>query len=129
MKVHQLLDHYGITANPFAQEDAQSDHVFRQHCLEGTHHPAWDKIYGSPQAPATSVVFGEQGSGKTALRMQMVEQLRRYNLEHPARGRSLSSTTISTRSWIPSASACTDGSGGPIGRWGTGNCGITWTRS
>jgi hypothetical protein len=83
MKVHQLLDHYGITENPFAQEDAQSDHVFRQHCLEGTHHPAWDKIYGSPQAPATSVVFGEQGSGKTALRMQMVEQLRRYNLEHP----------------------------------------------
>ena len=83
MKVHQLLDHYGITENPFAQEDAQSDHVFRQHCLDGTHHPAWDKIFGSPESPSTSVVFGEQGSGKTALRMQMVEKLRRYNAEHP----------------------------------------------
>lgn len=83
MKVHQLLDHYGITENPFAQEDAQSDHVFRQHCLNGTHHPAWDKIYGSPTSPSTSVVFGEQGSGKTALRMQMVEKLRQHNAEHP----------------------------------------------
>ncbi len=83
MKVHQLLDHYGITENPFAQEDAQSDHVFLKHCLDGTHHPAWDKIFGNPLAPATSVVFGEQGSGKTALRIQMVEQLRRHNLEHP----------------------------------------------
>lgn len=83
MKVHQLLDHYGITENPFAQEDAQSDHVFRQHCLDGTHHPAWDKIYGSPDSPSTSVVFGEQGSGKTALRMQMVDKLRRHNAEHP----------------------------------------------
>ena len=83
MKVHQLLDHYGITENPFAQEDAQSDHVFLQHCLNGTHHPAWDKIFGSPEAPSTSVVFGEQGSGKTALRMQMVEKLRRHNAEHP----------------------------------------------
>ncbi len=83
MKVHQFLDHYGITENPFAQEDAQSDHVFRQHCLNGTHHPAWDKIYGNPAAPATSVVFGEQGSGKTALRMQMIEKLREFNREHP----------------------------------------------
>ncbi|MEZ6049778.1 MAG: hypothetical protein R3C02_00060 [Planctomycetaceae bacterium] len=83
MKVHQLLDHYGITENPFAQEDAQSDNVFLQHCLEGTHHPAWDKIFGNPQSPSTSVVFGEQGAGKTALRLQMVSQLKRYNLEHP----------------------------------------------
>ncbi len=83
MKVHQFLDNYGITENPFAQEDAQSDHVFRAHCLDGTHHPAWDKIYGNPAAPSTSVVFGEQGSGKTALRMQMIEKLRQYNREHP----------------------------------------------
>ena len=83
MKVHQLLDHYGITENPFAQEDAQSDHVFRQHCLEGTHHPAWDKIYGSPHAPATSVVFGEKGSGKTALRLQIAKELGGYNEKNP----------------------------------------------
>ncbi|MCA9089912.1 MAG: hypothetical protein KDA90_14915 [Planctomycetaceae bacterium] len=83
MKVHQFLDHYGITENPFAQEDAASDRVFQEHCLEGTHHPAWDKVYGDPETPATAVVFGEQGSGKTALRLQMVNRLRKYNAEHP----------------------------------------------
>jgi hypothetical protein len=83
MKVHQLLDHYGVTENPFAQEDAASDQVFRDHCLNGTHHPAWDKIYGNPSTPATSVVFGEQGSGKTALRLQITSKLQQYNKEHP----------------------------------------------
>lgn len=83
MKVHQLLDHYGITENPFAQEDAASDQVFREHCLNGTHHAAWDKIYGNPASPATSVVFGEQGSGKTALRLQITDSLQKYNQAHP----------------------------------------------
>jgi len=83
MKIHQLLDRYGITENPFAQEDALSDRVFLEHCLAATRHSAWDKIYGDPRAPATSVVFGEQGSGKTALRLQMREQLSAYNKEHP----------------------------------------------
>ncbi|WP_437202312.1 hypothetical protein [Planctomicrobium sp. SH664] len=83
MKVHQFLDHYGITENPFAQEDAASDRVFREHCLGSTHHPAWDKIYGDPGTPATSVVFGEQGSGKTALRLQIVSKLQQYNATHP----------------------------------------------
>lgn len=83
MKVQQLLAHHGIKENPFGQEDAQSDQVFKQHCLEGTHHPAWDKIFGSPQEPSTAVVFGEKGSGKTALRLQIVGQIGRYNEEHP----------------------------------------------
>ncbi len=83
MKVHQFLDHYGITENPFAQEDARSDRVFLEHCLDGTHHPAWDKVYGDPLSPATSVVFGEQGSGKTALRMQMINKLEQFNRDNP----------------------------------------------
>lgn len=85
MKIHQFLDHYGISENPFSQEDAASDRVFQQHCLDhGTHHSAWDKIYGDPKAPATSVVFGEQGAGKTALRLQMVNKLHEHNQKHPA---------------------------------------------
>lgn len=83
MKVQQLLTHYGIQENPFGQEDAQTDQVFKRHCLEGTYHPAWDKIYGSPEDPSTAVVFGEKGAGKTALRLQIVEQTARYNREHP----------------------------------------------
>jgi hypothetical protein len=83
MKVQQLLAHHGIRENPFGQEDAQNDQVFKRHCLAGTYHPAWDKIFGSPEDPATAVVFGEKGSGKTALRLQIVGQISRYNQEHP----------------------------------------------
>lgn len=83
MKIHQFLDHYGVTENPYAQEDASSDHIFMEHCLSSTYHSAWDKIYGNPKSPATSVVFGEQGSGKTALRLQIVGNLQAYNKEHP----------------------------------------------
>jgi len=83
MKVQQLLAHHGIRENPFGQEDAQSDQIFKQHCLVGTYHPAWDKIFGSPQEPSTAVVFGEKGSGKTAIRLQIADQIVRYNREHP----------------------------------------------
>jgi hypothetical protein len=83
MKVQQLLAHHGIRENPFSQEDAQSDQIFKRHCLDGTYHPAWDKIFGSPEDPSTAVVFGEKGSGKTALRLQIVGQIARYNCEHP----------------------------------------------
>ena len=43
------------------------------------YHPAWDKIYGDPAEPATSIVFGEKGSGKTALRLQIAQHLADYN--------------------------------------------------
>ena len=62
-----------------------TDHVFRQFCLDGTHHPAWDKIAGSSDHPSTAIVFGEKGSGKTALRLQIVDWLDRANRENPDR--------------------------------------------
>lgn len=85
MKITQFLAHHGVQDNPFGQEDAQSDQVFRQHCLDSTHHPAWDKILGSPLEPSTAIVFGEKGSGKTALRLQLVQELSRFNQQHPGR--------------------------------------------
>lgn len=85
MKVQQFLDHHGLTQNPFSQEDAQTDPLFQQHCSRGTFHPAWDKIFGDPATPATAVVFGEKGSGKTALRLQIVDHTARHNSEHPDR--------------------------------------------
>lgn len=85
MKIQQFLDHHGIAANPFADEDAQTDLVFKSACIRNTYHPSWDKIYGDPSEPATAVVFGEKGSGKTALRMQMAQRLADYNADHPDR--------------------------------------------
>lgn len=85
MKIEQLLEHHGIARNPFADEDAQTDVVFKEHCISSTHHPGWDKIFGNPADPATSIVFGEKGAGKTAMRLQIVEELVRYNRAHPER--------------------------------------------
>lgn len=86
MQVQQLLEHHGIAVNPFAEEDAQSDPVFKERCRDATYHPAWDKVYGEPSDPATSIVFGEKGSGKTAMRMQMAGRIAQYN-DQPLHGR------------------------------------------
>ena len=83
MKIRQFLEHHGIAANPFADEDAQTDQVFKGYCIRNTYHPTWDKIYGDPSEPATSVVFGEKGSGKTAIRLQIARHLQDYNADHP----------------------------------------------
>ena len=73
--------HFG---NPFAEEDAQTDTVFKRRCLATVHHPAWNKFFGSPVDPSTALVFGEKGSGKTALRLQAESELESHNHAHPA---------------------------------------------
>lgn len=83
MKTEQFLEHHGIAGNPFSEEDAQTDTVFKRRCLVKIHHPAWNKFFGSPADPSTALVFGEKGSGKTALRLQAVAELEAYNQEHP----------------------------------------------
>jgi hypothetical protein len=85
MKVQQFLDHHGITRNPFAEEDAQTDPVFKEHCIDSTYHPTWDKVYGDPSEPSTSLIFGEKGSGKTAMRLQLARHLAGHNQRHPGR--------------------------------------------
>src|SRR5260370_34367058 len=84
MKTEQFLQHHGIKSNPFSEEDAQTDTVFKRQCLVKIHHPAWNKFFGSPSDPSTALVFGEKGSGKTALRLQAVAELDAYNQAHPA---------------------------------------------
>ncbi len=83
MKIQQFLEHHGIRRNPFAEEDAQTDVVFKEHCIASAYHPIWDKIYGDPHEPSTSIVFGEKGAGKTALRLQIARHIRQHNREHP----------------------------------------------
>ncbi len=83
MKTQQFLEYHGVASNPFAEEDAQTDPVFKDHCIDSTYHPTWDKIYGDPAEPATSIVFGEKGAGKTAMRLQIVRHLVQYNAAHP----------------------------------------------
>lgn len=82
MNVQQFLEHHKLLRNPFVEEDAQTDVVFKDTCIESTFHPAWDKVYGDPQDPSTSIVFGPKGSGKTAMRLQLESQLDAFNKTH-----------------------------------------------
>ena len=83
MKLSDYFEHFGIQGNPFSGEDAQKDQVFKFHCIETTFHPAWDKLYGKPDDPDTAIIFGEKGSGKTALRYQMMNAVKKFNDNHP----------------------------------------------
>ena len=85
MKIQQFLDHHGIARNPFAEEDAQTDPVFKDFCIDSTYHPTWDKVYGDPAEPASAIVFGEKGSGKTAMRLQLARHLDQFNVGHAGR--------------------------------------------
>jgi hypothetical protein len=82
MNIQTFLEHHGIIRNPFAEEDAQTDQVFKEHCIASAYHPIWDKVYGDPREPSTSIVFGPKGSGKTAMRLQIDRHLQKYNGEN-----------------------------------------------
>jgi len=79
VKIHQLLEHHDIARNPFSEEDAQTDPVFKDLCIHETYHPAWDKVFGDPTEPASAIVFGEKGAGKTALRLQIAKHVEMHN--------------------------------------------------
>lgn len=85
MNIQSFLEHHGIVRNPFAEEDAQTDQVFKEHCISSAYHPIWDKVYGDPKEPSTSIIFGPKGSGKTAMRLQIDRHLQRFNQENPDR--------------------------------------------
>lgn len=83
MKVEQFLAHHGLARNPFTEEDAATDQVFKGLYQGGTHHPAWDKVFGDPSDPSTAIVFGEKGAGKTAMRLQLAKEYDSFNRQHP----------------------------------------------
>ena len=83
MTEQEFLSQYQLSRNPFADEDAQTDSVFREFCISGTYHPAWSKVLGDPKQPATAVVFGPKGSGKTAMRLQLIRNITTHNEQNP----------------------------------------------
>ncbi len=49
-----------------------------------TLHSDFEKILGDLAKPSTSIVFGEKGSGKTAIRLQIDDRVAAHNAGHPA---------------------------------------------
>ena len=48
-----------------------------------TTHSDFDKILGDLARPSTAIVFGEKGSGKTAIRLQIADRVARHNQWNP----------------------------------------------
>jgi hypothetical protein len=84
MQIDKLLSHHGLTLNPFVAEEARHDPVFEQLLEESMpHHPDFAKILGQIHRPSAAVVFGEKGSGKTAIRLHIGRQVRIHNNKNP----------------------------------------------
>jgi len=89
-----LLNHWSLAENPFRGEEARADDVFARMSgggaagdadglATGVHHSDFEKILGDPLRPGPAVVFGEKGSGKTAIRLQLVRRIDEHNTKHP----------------------------------------------
>ena len=88
MNITHFFEHWNITENPFRGEEARHDSVFARIGLGSSANPAashsdLEKILGELSRPSTSIVFGEKGSGKTAIRMQIAERIRKQNQQTP----------------------------------------------
>ncbi len=83
MNVQSFLEHHGLTTHPFDAEEARLDPIFDRLINARITHPAFGKILGRIDQPATSIVFGEKGSGKTAIRLMMGTAIARHNQDHP----------------------------------------------
>jgi len=96
MNVSQFFEHWKIAENPFRGEEARHDDVFARMSAPGDQHPEatpaprgvrsavaqhsdFEKILGHLVRPSTSIVFGEKGSGKTAIRIQIADRVERHN--------------------------------------------------
>lgn len=84
MNVSRFFEHWGITEDPFRAEEARHDGVFRR-LGSPVAHPDFEKILGSLERASTSIVFGEKGAGKTAIRLQIEERIAAHNAAHPER--------------------------------------------
>ncbi len=90
MNLQQFFEHWHIVENPFRGEEARNDAVFARMSSLSSGDPAaaalhsdFEKVLGDPTRPTTSIVFGEKGSGKTAMRLQIEARLARHNRENP----------------------------------------------
>jgi len=79
MDLQQFFNHWKLKEHPFQAEEALNDAVYNRMLKEAITHPDFTKIYGDPANPGTTIVFGEKGSGKTAIRLMIQRKLNDFN--------------------------------------------------
>jgi len=99
MTIDAFLEHWKLIEHPFRGEEARQDALFTRMVDAAVRaaaenplrpsrlprHPDYDKIAGEFSRPSTAIVFGEKGSGKTAIRLQMATSAAAYNAMNPSR--------------------------------------------
>ncbi len=83
MKVESFLSHHGLAENPFEAEEARHDPIFNRLIETNTTHPDFPKVLGQIDRPSTAVVFGEKGTGKTAIRLLIGQKISEHNEQNP----------------------------------------------
>ena len=100
MNISQFFTHWSISENPFRGEEARHDEVLARlnglggaapsgasesaaSPAGGSMHSDFEKILGELTRPSTSIVFGEKGSGKTAIRLQIAQRVAEFNRKTP----------------------------------------------
>lgn len=79
MNVENFFKHHAITENPFGAEEARHDPIFDRLLHDNTGHPDFGKILGRIDQPSAAIVFGEKGSGKTAIRLLIGRKVAEHN--------------------------------------------------
>lgn len=85
MNIDSFFAHYRLQQNPFDAEEARLDPVFARLDKMRLTHPDFAKILGQIDQASTSIVFGEKGSGKTAIRLMISQRVDEHNRQHPDR--------------------------------------------
>jgi len=105
MNLSQFFEHWSIVENPFRGEEARHDSIFARmgppklvtgqsevpppgevqlaRPVISSAHSDFEKILGELHRPSTSVVFGEKGAGKTAIRLQIAGRIGTHNEDFP----------------------------------------------
>ncbi len=81
MDLQRFFNHWNLREHPFQAEEALNDAVYNRMLKDAISHPDFTKIYGDPANPGTTIVFGEKGSGKTAIRLMIQRKLNDYNMD------------------------------------------------
>lgn len=74
----EFLDHHGLRTDALAGLEATKDDVFINN-IDMAKHPYYDRIRGSMTTVTSALVLGERGSGKTAMRRQMINDIEDHN--------------------------------------------------
>ena len=86
MKLHDLLTHHGMTSNPFADEDAQTDPVFQRQLPRQHVSPELGQGLRRPdRTRRRRSCLAKRGPARRRMRLQMAAQIEQHNREHADR--------------------------------------------